>query len=162
MNIKQVIATLPQTGYLSWIGLRLDKKNINSVESAIITIENGLDNDHYTKKRGKRQITLIQAEHLAAVGSMLGQETGIDPALTRRNLVVTGINLLAFKDRQFQVGEEVILEMTGLCHPCTKMEENLGAGGYNAMRGHGGITARVVRGGIINVGDEIKWVELSS
>ena len=81
---------------------------------------------------------------------MLGQGS-VDPGLTRRNIVVRGINLLAMKDKQFQIGE-VVLEMTGLCHPCSRMEENLGPGGFNAMRGHGGITARVIKGG------KVRWV----
>lgn len=156
MEIKSVIATLPQIGTLEWIGVRVDKTDIQIVTSVQVSKKYGLTNDHYSKKEGKRQVTLIQAEHLTAVGNLLGKTNSIDPILTRRNLVVSGINLLAFKSQQFQIGEEVILEMTGLCHPCTKMEKNLGAGGYNAMRGHGGITARVVRGGLIKVGDQIK------
>lgn len=155
-KIQQTLNTLPQVGVLTWIGLR-PKKNVamKVVEKATITEAEGLIGDRYKSSSGKRQVTLIQAEHLAAVANFLKKDK-IDPVLTKRNIVVEGINLLAFKDRPFQIGEEVVLEMTGLCHPCTKMETNLGPGGLNAMRGHGGITTKVIKGGTVKISDEVK------
>lgn len=152
---------MPQIGTLQWIGLRPGKKEpLQSVPSAEVNTQNGLTGDRY-KSAGKRMITLIQEEHLLAVGSILGKAEAVDPLLTRRNLVVKGINLLALKGAKFQIGSEVILEYTSPCHPCTRMEENFGPGGLNAMRGHGGICVRVLEGGTIHIGDEIKMIDES-
>lgn len=155
-TLPELIATLPQTGRLAWIGLRPERRAaLVPVETAEITTAQGLVGDHYHGRPGsKRQVTLIQAEHIEAVAAMMEKES-IDPGDLRRNLVVRGINLLALHDRQFQIGE-VVLEGTGYCHPCSRMEENLGPGGYNAMRGHGGITARVVKGGVVKKGDAVR------
>ena len=56
---------------------------------------------------------------------------------------------------RFSVGE-VILEGTIPCDPCERMEAMLGPGGYAAMFGMGGLCARLVRGGTIRVGDEVR------
>jgi len=154
-DMQTLIETLPQVGRVDWIGLRPERREaLESVSEANVTLEDGLVGDHYSGRNKRRQVTLIQAEHLQGVAHMLGREL-VDPQLTRRNIVVSGINLLAFKNRRFRIGT-AILEMTDPCEPCSRMEENLGPGGYNAMRGHGGITARVVRGGTVQVGDEVR------
>ena len=156
MEIKELTGHSACNGRVDWIGLRPGRReSLVSVTSVGVTPERGLEGDHSNGPRKKRQVTLIQAEHLAAVGSILGTGHPVDPMLTRRNVVVSGLNLLTLHDCQFRIGPSVILEGTGYCHPCSRMEENLGFGGYNAMRGHGGITARVIEGGTISEGDEV-------
>lgn len=154
----QLMQNYAQSGSVVWIGLRTaSRQPMQEVEEALARIGTGLEGDRYKgKPESKRQVTLIQAEHLAAVGSYLGRGT-IDPLLTRRNIVVHGLNLLALKDKSFRIGEAEF-EYTGECHPCSRMEENLGQGGYNAMRQHGGITARVVKEGTFKLGDSVEVI----
>jgi MOSC domain-containing protein YiiM len=78
----------------------------------------------------------------------------VTPELLRHNLAIRGVNPLALKDRTFRIGEAV-LQATGPCHPCSRMEQILGPGGYNAMRGHGGLTARILQSGRLRVGDRL-------
>ncbi len=156
LTLQTIFNILPQVGRLEWIGLRSERLGtiliVNEVE---VVAERGLAGDHRFKGKfgSKRQVTLIQAEHLSAVAGML-HRTDLPPELVRRNLVVSGINLLALKGKQFQVGG-VSFEYSGPCEPCSRMEFVLGPGGYNAMRGHGGITAKVIEGGTIRVGDQV-------
>ena len=160
MKLNDLLNTLPKPGKLEWIGLRTERRgDILSVDETEARVGLGLAGDRRAENKrpnpkSPRQVTLIQAEHLAAVASFVGSER-VDPAGTRRNLLVSGVNLLALKDKRFRIGE-VLLEGSGLCHPCSRMEETLGPGGYNAMRGHGGITARVLEEGVIRVGDEVR------
>ena len=127
------------------------------VRDEVRVVPRGLEGDRASKSGagGKRQVTLIQEEHLAVIGALLGRGA-IAPELLRRNLVVSGVNLVALKTLRFRIGEQVILEGTGPCEPCAKMDLALGDGGFHAMRGHGGITVRVVQEGVIRVGDAVR------
>ena len=101
-----------------------------------------------------RQVTLIQHEHLPVI-AQLARVAAVDPRALRRNLVVSGINLLALKNARLRVGA-ALLEIVGPCHPCSRMEDAVAPGAYAAMRGHGGMTARVIEGGTIRVGDGVR------
>ncbi len=100
-----------------------------------------------------RQVTLIQWEHLPLIAAF-ARSGPLDPVDLRRNLVVSGINLLSLKNARLRVGDALI-QLVGPCAPCSRMEEVIGPGGYAAMRGHGGMTARILEGGAIRVGDAV-------
>jgi len=153
-TLKQLLNTIPQEGTLEWIGIRPQRRAaMVEVYTAKMTCETGLEGDRYSGRTKNRQITIIQAEHLPVIASCVGLEA-IKPTDLRRNLMVSGVNLLAFKDKFITIGQ-VQLEVTGLCHPCSRMEEIFGPGGYNAVRGHGGLTARVLSEGAVSVGDRV-------
>lgn len=158
-TLTDLRATFARAGRLEWIGLRPGPRRIESVFRVELAVHRGLVGDHRAVRAGgKRQVTLIQFEHLAVVAALCGLDA-VSASLLRRNLAVSGVNLLALHDRHFRIGA-ALLEGTGLCHPCSRMEEGLGPGGYNAMRGHGGITARVLEGGMVQVGDLVAAEDL--
>ena len=165
-DLRSLTARFPRAGRVEAIFLRPGRDLAAvSVPSVRALVDRGLEGDRSAAKPssrpggGKRQVTLIQAEHLPLIRGWTGRD--ITPADLRRNLVVSGINLLAqhalFADQPLQVriGADVLIVITGPCDPCSKMEALLGPGGYNAMRGHGGTTARVIRGGMLSVGDAV-------
>jgi MOSC domain-containing protein YiiM len=158
--LQKLMNTMPQQGTVHWIGIRPQRKAplrvLNEVEAFTLK---GLAGDHFSgSATSKRQITLIQQEQLDLIASVM-QLPHLTPSMLRRNLVVKGINLHALKDRRFWVGN-TLLEYTGDCHPCSRMEETLGAGGYNAVRGNGGITARIIQGGLIKLGNIVRVEDL--
>lgn len=183
--MQELRAHLPRAGVVEWLGVRSARRApVLSVPEVEVHPLVGLIGDHgkvaparlraltgepgeapqagaatpIPGGPGKRQVTLIQAEHLPVIAALAGLEE-VTPELLRRNIVVRGLPLLALKDRRFRLGD-VVLEGTGECHPCSRMEENLGPGGYNAVRGHGGLTARVIVGGTLRVGDVVEALPL--
>ncbi|MEM8795871.1 MAG: MOSC domain-containing protein [Pseudomonadota bacterium] len=159
----ETIATLTsrytKPGTVQWIGVRPARKVPLLAIEAVMLRKTGLEGDH-RKRAGKRTVTLIQDEHLAVIASLIGSdEAPIEAARLRRNIAVSGISLLALRNQTFRIGEAV-LRGTGLCAPCSRMEAELGNGGYNAMRGHGGICAEVLEEGEIRLGDEVQpWLD---
>lgn len=117
--------------------------------------EAGLAGDHRTEKTpgSGRQVTLISREFIAQIAHFTGT-TDIDPAILRRNLVVSGVNLNALRYQRFRIGE-ALFEASALCHPCSRMEQALGKGGVAAMLGHGGLCCKILQGGSLSIGDSL-------
>lgn len=173
LGLRLLAAQWAQPGRLQAIVLRPGRNlPAQCVPEAEALAGLGLQGDRSAAKRrsgppgagagaGKRQVTLLQAEHLPLIAAWAGLPQ-LQPVQLRRNLVVSGLNLLSARSPwaqqavQLHLGDEVVLEITGPCDPCSKMEATLGRGGYNAMRGHGGVTARVLQGGRLRCGDAVR------
>ncbi|MCV2887948.1 MOSC domain-containing protein [Ruegeria aquimaris] len=151
-ELKTLIAGWAQPGRVGWIGLRPERRAALVAVDAVPVGLDGLAGDH--GRPGKRAVTLVQGEHLGAIGSYLGRGA-VSPFDLRRNIVVEGINLAALKDRPLRVGGAV-LRLTVVCAPCSRMEETFGPGGYSAVRGHGGWCAEVLEPGLIRLGDAVR------
>lgn len=157
-SLKERIADVPQVGQVRWIGVRpAHGEPIVVLDVVSVVAGRGLDGDVTARGRagGTRQVSLVQAEHLPVLASFTGL-SAVTPEQVRRNLVVAGINLVALVGLRFAIGDEVILVGTGACAPCSKMEETVAPGAFQAMRGHGGITASVERGGTLRIGDAVR------
>jgi MOSC domain-containing protein YiiM len=144
-------------GTLEWIGVRPERRaDLVELQSVEALEGLGLAGDHRVEKTpgSARQVTLISREFIEQIARFSGHEC-IDPALLRRNLVVSGINLNALRRQRFSIGE-ARFEATALCHPCSRMEEALGEGGVAAMIGHGGLCARILESGTIRRGDTLR------
>jgi MOSC domain-containing protein YiiM len=156
--LQALIAEVPQTGRVRWIGVRPQSRSqMIELDAVEARLEAGLTGDHTRPGvRNARQVTLIQWEHLAVINSLMGrpEDKPVLPNDLRRNLVISGINLFSLKGRRFRIGQ-AIFETTGWCQPCARLENNLGPGTFQAVRGHGGITARVLQSGIIRLDDTV-------
>jgi len=115
---------------------------VRSVVRCTAVAEQGLVGD-ISFGRAARQVLLIDLETL--------KEFDLEPGDVRENLTVSGISLAGA--RRLSVGE-VLLEVTGDCAPCSTMDA-LQPGLQERIRGRRGVLARVIRGGQIQVGDQV-------
>lgn len=149
-------------GRLEWIGVRPERKVPMQLLNRVTAIAGaGLEGDRRCNgtEGSARQVTLINAEHIQLLEQLLGRDT-ISPELLRRNLVVSGINMIALRHQHFRIGE-VVFEATAHCHPCVRMEQALGKGAVAAMLGHGGVCAKILSSGEIKIGDSVQKMDAS-
>jgi hypothetical protein len=96
--------------------------------------------DH--KDNYKGQITFLSLEIFEELGERLGV-SGTSPGVTRRNVITTGVDLNSLIGREFMV-QGVRFAGVEECRPCHWMDHAIAPGAEAALRGHGGLRARIL------------------
>jgi len=114
-----------------------------------------------------RQVHLLQAElfeELAAKGF------AVRPAEMGENVTTRGIDLLGLpRGAKVRLGNDAVVELTGLRNPCFQIDDNIGKGAMAATLDRApdgslvrkaGVMAVVLTGGEVAPGDPIEVIEL--
>jgi MOSC domain-containing protein YiiM len=99
------------------------------------------------------QVTLIEAEDLDYIEGELGIR--VKDGQHRRNIITRGIRLDDLRRKRFRVGE-ALLEFDRSRPPCRHVQDLSEPGMTRALKGRGGICARVIRAGRIRAQDVIE------
>jgi MOSC domain-containing protein YiiM len=122
----------------------------------------GLEGDRYASGSGHWrhtdacEVTLVDAADLERAQRKSG--IGFAAGEHRRNLVVSGIPLDAYRNRRVRIGE-VLLEFHRLRPPCGHLDRLLARGAGKALGKGAGIGLRVIEGGVLRVGDRVQVLD---
>ena len=131
---------------------------METLDHADVTVEQGLHGDFrgsLKPGRNRRQVTVMAAEGWRDALRELGAAVSWEQR--RVNLLVEGLVLEAAAGARILFDSGLVLEVTGECDPCSRMEEV--APGLKAVllpHWRGGVTTIVIKGGPIRVGDKVR------
>jgi MOSC domain-containing protein YiiM len=74
------------------------------------------------------------------------------PGAARRNVVTSGVDLNSLIGRRFEL-QGVVFEGIWECSPCYWMDSAIGPGAEQALRGSGGLRARILTDGTLRVSE---------
>ena len=142
-----------QIGRVERIGFApRSREPLTIVEEIEAVVGTGLKGDR-PGVNSARQVSIQSREELAAASKRLGRT--IDPDDTRRNITIDAGELPRVRGQRLLLGT-VELEVFSDAPPCARMTEIIGTGARPALRKLGGIHCRVIRGGLIHVGDDLQ------
>ncbi len=112
----------------------------------------GIQGDRFFdfKQDYKGQITFFADEAYQSVCEQL-QVRGIAPSVFRRNVVTRGLDLAGLIGRQFEL-HGVRFAGVESCKPCHWMDQAFALGAEAALAGQGGLRARILTDGVLQVG----------
>ena len=120
---------------------------VHKTESALALADYGLQGCGHGRKGSRRQVLLMDSETLRVLG--------LEPGQIKENITTTGLRVNDLgRGQRLQLGD-ALLEVTGLCEPCSRMDE-IRMGLQQELHGRRGILCRVVEGGRIRCGDTIQ------
>ena len=128
----------------------------HSVEKIDAVQGKGLEGDRHYGTR--REVTLVATGELAEAAAMLGVDS-IAEGSTRRNLTIDVPSIPRKHGTRVHIGD-VTLAVWRDCAPCELMEKTVGPGARAALKGRAGVSATVVSGGVISVGDPVVIVDV--
>ena len=150
------------TGRLAGIARHaVPKGPMEVIDTAIVTLEGGVEGDVRGRikpgGRGRRQVTLIERADWDAALAEIGRD--IPWQERRANLLVEDFDLPQIPGARLRIGT-VLLQITTECDPCHRMDAI--ADGLQAALTpdwRGGVCTRVIEGGTIRIGDNIRIEE---
>jgi MOSC domain-containing protein YiiM len=123
-----------------------ERKPMRQLEESEL-VDGGIPGDAHFAPGSIRQLLLIEAETLAALG--------IEPGTVKENLTVEGVSLMDLQTgTRLEVGDAE-LEVTKECEPCSRMDE-IRDGLRAELLGQRGMLARVTRSGTVRRGDPVR------
>ncbi len=125
---------------------------VESVDSVECVLGRGLKGDRFFdfKENFKGQITFFEQSVFEAVSAALEIED-LDVAQMRRNVIVSGVELNELVGKEFEI-QGVRFLGTEECAPCYWMNDAVGEGAEELMKGRGGLRCRILSSGTLSLG----------
>lgn len=122
-------------------------------DEVTVIADAGIEGDRFCRHRPSYNghVTFFSREVWDDLSEMLNLPASMGPELTRRNVIVSGVNLKALYGVEFTL-QDIRFFGSGHCAPCPAMNRAIGAGATKALRGRGGLRAQVKTAGVLQVG----------
>jgi MOSC domain-containing protein YiiM len=123
------------------------RQPMKAVDRVVAIADRGFEGCIHGRPGSERQILLIESETLV--------EFGLEPGIVRENITTVGLKATDLKPGQRLLIGDAVVEVTVPCEPCSRMDE-IRMGLQGALSDRRGMLCKVVEGGRISCGDEIR------
>jgi len=152
VDIRHIFIS-PGHDFVGRYGKGRETHGIESRESVTCTAGKGIEGDRYYdfKEDYKGQITFFSEDVATGLQKHLSLPE-LDRSAMRRNVLIAGVDLNTLIGKRFQLGE-LVLTGSQECAPCAWMDEAVGPGAHEWLKGNGGLRCRIEQSGILRTGE---------